>query len=49
MSPLDLWTDPDGMTVLLVRWTENLVGGPQAGKSHSSLARVMGMGRQQQQ
>ena len=30
LSPLDLWTDPDGVTVLLARWTEKLPGGPQA-------------------
>ena len=31
LSPLDLWTDPAGVTALLVRWTEKLAGGPQAG------------------
>ena len=28
-SPLELWTDPAGMTALLVRWTEELAGGTQ--------------------
>ena len=38
------------MTVLLARWTEKLASGPQAGTSDSPpLARVMGVGRQQQQ
>ena len=38
------------MTALLARWTEKLAGGPQAGTSNSPpLARVMGVGRQQQQ
>ena len=39
------------MTELLARWTEKLAGGPQAGTSDSPppLARVMGVGRQQQQ
>ena len=37
------------MTALLARWTEKLAGGPQAGTSDSPpLARVMGVGRQQQ-
>ena len=36
LSPLDLWTDPAGMTALLARWTEKLAGGPQAGRSESS-------------
>ena len=31
LSPLDLWTDPAGVTALLARWTEKLAGGPQAG------------------
>ena len=35
LSPLDLWTDPAGVTALLVRWTEKLAGGPQAGTSDS--------------
>ena len=34
-QPLDLWTDPDGVTALLARWTEKLAGGPQAGTSDS--------------
>ena len=33
LSPLDLWTDPDGVTALLARWTEKLGGGPQTGRS----------------
>ena len=49
LSPLDLWTDPAGVTALLARWTEKLAGGPQAGTSDSPpLARAMGVGRQQQ-
>ena len=48
LSPLDLWTDPAGVTALLARWTEKLAGGPHAGTSDSPpLARVMGVGRQQ--
>ena len=35
LSPLDLWTDPAGVTALLARWTNQLVGGPQAGTSDS--------------
>ena len=35
LSPLDLWTDPAGVTALLARWTEKLAGGPQAGTSDS--------------
>ena len=46
LSPL--WTDPAGVTSMLARWTEKLAGGPQAGRSDSPLARVMGVGRQQQ-
>ena len=34
-SPLDLWTDPAGVTALLAKWTEKLAGGPQAGTSDS--------------
>ena len=46
-SPLDLWTDPTGVSALLARWTEKLAGGPQAEKSDSPpLASVMGVGRQ---
>ena len=49
LSPLNLWTDPAGVTALLTRWTEKLTGEPQAGTTDSPLlARVMGMGRQQQ-
>ena len=50
LSPLNLWTEPAGLTALLARWTEKLAGGPQAGTSDSPpppLARVMGVGRQQ--
>ena len=35
LSPLDLWTDPAGVTALLARWTEKLAGGPQARTSDS--------------
>ena len=35
LSPLDLWTDPAGVTALLARWREKLAGGPQAGTSDS--------------
>ena len=35
LSPLDLWTDPAGVTALLARWTEKLAGGPQTGTSDS--------------
>ena len=35
LSPLDLWTDPAGVTALLVRWTEMMAGGPQAETSDS--------------
>ena len=31
LSPLDLWTDPAGVTALLVRWTEELAGVPKPG------------------
>ena len=49
LSPLDLWTNPARVTALLARWMEKLAGGPQAGTSDSPpLARVMGVGRQQQ-
>ena len=30
VSPLDLWTDPVGVSALLARWTEKLAGGLQA-------------------
>ena len=42
LSPLDLWTDPAGVTALLVRWTEKLVGGPQAGTSNSHTSKGHG-------
>ena len=35
LSPLDLWTDPAGVTALLARWTEKLAGGPPTGTSES--------------
>ena len=35
MSPLDMWTDPAGMTELLASWTEIMADGPQAGRSDS--------------
>ena len=35
LSPLDLRTDPAGVTALLARVTEKLAGGPQAGRSDS--------------
>ena len=35
LSPLNLSTDPAGVTTLLARWTERLAGGPQAGRSDS--------------
>ena len=35
LSPLDLLTDPNGVTALLARWTKKLAGGPQAGTSDS--------------
>ena len=35
LSPLDLWTEPAGMTALLARCTERLAGGSQAGRSDS--------------
>ena len=35
LSPLDLWTDPDGVTALRARWTEKLAGRPEAGTSYS--------------
>ena len=36
LSPLDLWTDPAGMTALLARWTEKVAGRPQVGTSDST-------------
>ena len=33
LSPLDLWTDPAGVTALLARWTEKLAGGPVIAKT----------------
>ena len=48
LSHLDLWTDPAGMMELMARWIDTLAGGPKAGTSDSPLARVMGVGRQQQ-
>ena len=49
LSPLDLWTDPAGVTALLSRLAEKLAGGPLAGTSDPPLSSVMGVGRQQQQ
>ena len=51
LSSLDLWTDSAGVTALLAKWTDKLAGGPQAGRLDSPppLARVMGVGRQQQE
>ena len=41
---------PAGVTALLAGWTEKLAGGLQVERSDSPpLARVMGVGRQQQQ
>ena len=48
LSSQDLWTDPAGVTELLVRWTNKLAGGPKAEISDSPLGRVMVVGRQQQ-
>ena len=49
LSPLDVWTDPAGVTVLLTRWMEKLAGEPQlrSSDSPSPLAMDKGMGRQQ--
>ena len=44
LSPLDLWTDPAGVTTLLTRWTEKLAGGPQAGTSDSPTSKGHGSG-----
>ena len=38
LVPLDLWTYPVGVSALLVRWTQKLAGGPQAGRSDCTLA-----------
>ena len=47
LLPLDLWTDPAGVTTLLARLTVKLTGGPQAGRSDSpSLGRAKGVRRQ---
>ena len=35
LSPLDLWTDPAGVTSLVARWMEKLAGRPQTGTSDS--------------
>ena len=37
LSPLDVWTDPAGVMMLLARWRDKLAGGPKA--------RVKGVGR----
>ena len=44
LSPMDVWTDPAGMTVLLARWTKMLAGGPQAGTSDSPTSKGHGSG-----
>ena len=44
LSPLDLWTDPAGVTSLLARWMEKLAGGPQAGTSDSPTSKGHGYG-----
>ena len=44
LSPLDLWTDPSGVTALLARWTEKLAGGPQTGTSDSPTSKGHGSG-----
>ena len=51
LSPLDLWTDPAGVTAMRARLTKKLADAPQAGRSDGlpPLSRVMGVGRQQQQ
>ena len=42
LSPLDLWTDPAGVTALLARWAEKLAGGPQAGTLDSPTSKGHG-------
>ena len=44
LSPLDLGTDPAGVTALLTRWTEKLAGGPQTGRSDSPTCKGHGSG-----
>ena len=44
LLPLDLWTNPAGVTALLARWTEKLAGGPQAGTSDSPTSKGNGSG-----
>ena len=44
LSPMDLWTDPAGVTALLVTWAEKLVGGPQAGTSDPPTSKGHGSG-----
>ena len=44
LSPLDLWTDPAGVTALLARWTEKLAGGQQAGTPDSPTGKGHGSG-----
>ena len=44
LSPLDLWTDPAGVTELLARWKEKLASGPQAGRSVSPTNKGQGNG-----
>ena len=33
LSPMDMCTDPAGVTALLARWTEKMAGGPYAGRT----------------
>ena len=44
LSPLNLWTYPAGVTVLLARWTEKLAGGPKAGTSDTPTSKGHGSG-----
>ena len=44
LPPLDLWTDPAGVTALLAIWMEKLAGGPQAGRSDSPTRNDHGSG-----
>ena len=48
VSPLDLRTDPAGVTALLARWTEKLAGRPQTVISDPPPPLPMVMGIQQQ-
>ena len=44
LSPLDLLTDPTGVTALLARWTGKLAGGLQAGRLDSLSSKDYGSG-----